>query len=99
AGLGCCGNFVCRLDIDQRGLIIALVYVHNRPPYQPGRGFGVNVYRESERTEIGILLHKFDLLDEEGRRLNNAAGCAEQLAGLGVQINSASEKSYTLLAR
>ena len=57
------------------------------------------MYRESERTEIGILLHKFDLLDEEGRRFNNAAGCVEQAAGVGVQINSASEKSYTLLAR
>jgi len=78
-------------------LIVALIDVHDRAPDDASCGFRVDMHRQGERTDVRVILHEIDLLDEERRRFHRSALGSHQASGVNVDVDSTLEQANTFL--
>src|SRR5580692_12642736 len=57
----------------------------------------MDMYRQSERTNVRVILHEIDLLDEERRRFHRPALGSHQASGVNVDVDSTLEQANTFL--
>src|SRR5215469_4007952 len=101
--LGWCGRrgrkVICGL-LARRGrhnrLIIAIEDVNNGPADHPCPGFAVYVRGERKISDIGIILGKLQVLDEEGWRFDDLSLDSDQAASIGVNEHPSLEQPGTL---
>src|SRR5437899_6261916 len=79
--------------------IVTVVDVHDGTSDQTGAGFGVDVHRQGEGTDISVILHELNLLDEERRRFDSAFLGPNQASCLDILVEAAFKKSDAFLAR
>src|SRR5580658_680780 len=66
------------------GLVVALIDVHDSATDDASCGFRVDMHRQGERTDVRIILHEIDLLDEDRRRFHGPALGSNQASGVNV---------------
>src|SRR5215472_288765 len=93
------GNLLAGLDRAANWLVITLVDVDHRAAHEAGASLGMDVRREGESADVGIVLYELHALHKEGRRFHHAAFRTHETAVIGVEINPALEKAGALLAR
>src|SRR6266550_7637734 len=79
--------------------IVTVVDVHDGTSDQAGAGFRVDVHWQGEGTDVSVILHEFNLLDEEGRRFDRASFDPNQASGKDIQVEAAFKQSDSLLTR
>src|SRR5580692_12801 len=81
------------------GLVIPLINVDDGPPDNASGGFRMNMHRESKGTDIRVVLHEFNFLDEQRRRFDGLTFGSHQATGIDIDINPALEQTSPLLVR
>jgi hypothetical protein len=77
-------------------LVILIEDVHYGTSHDSGLGLGVHVGRERETRNVDVILQKVDALDEQRRRLHDAALGAGQSTGARVEVNPSFKQTETL---
>src|SRR6266550_8634925 len=77
--------------------IVTVVDVYDGASDQAGAGFRVDVHRQGEGSDVSVILHEFNLLDEEGRRFDRASFDPNQASGKDIQVEAAFKQSDALL--
>src|SRR5260221_13923962 len=88
-----------RTRADGARLVVAMEDVDDGAAYHARHRGGVHLHRQREVTDIAIVLHELNLLDEERWRLHQRAFGATQRPRHRVKVNPAFEEARYLAAR